>query len=119
LDTEDFTDRPLKVGTAMNAVAIDYDPVAQWIYWSDSQLKQMRRMKFDGTDVVGEAEIVISTEFEIVDGIAIDWISRNVYWTDTGMDRIEVARLNGSSRLVIVSSGLLEPRDIIVDPMRG
>lgn len=79
----------------------------------------MRRIKFDGTNVVGEAEIVISNEFEVVDGIAIDWIARNVYWTDTGMDRIEVARLNGSSRMVIISNGLAEPRDIIVDPIRG
>ena len=53
------------------------------------------------------------------DGLAIDWVSRNIFWTDTGTDRIEVARLNGTSRRVIISDDLDEPRAIVVDPING
>lgn len=42
----------------------------------------------------------MSTEVLNPDGIAVDWIARNLYWTDTGPDRIEVAKLNGTSRKV-------------------
>ena len=49
----------------------------------------------------------------------MDWIARNLYWTDTGTDRIEVARLNGTSRRVLISDDLDEPRAIALDPAAG
>ena len=63
--------------------------------------------------------MLVSTEVNHPDGIAVDWIGRNFYWTDTGTDRIEVARLNGTSRKVLISEGLAEPRAICLDPERG
>jgi len=46
-------------------------------------------------------EVVISNEIYHPDGVAVDWVARNIYWSDTGTDRIEVARLNGKHRRVI------------------
>ena len=37
------------------------------------------------------------------DHLAIDWIARNIYWTESELDRIEVARIDGSSRKIIIS----------------
>ena len=64
-------------------------------------------------------ETIVSVEVMNPDGLAIDWVSRNIFWTDTGTDRIEVARLNGTSRRVIISDDLDEPRAIVVDPING
>ncbi len=64
-------------------------------------------------------ETIVGTEVDNPDGIAVDWVARNVYWTDTGTDRIEVARLNGRARKVLVSEDLEEPRAIVLDPMGG
>ena len=50
---------------------------------------------------------------------SVDWVARNLYWTDTGTDRIEVTRLNGTSRTVLISDRLNEPRAIALDPQRG
>lgn len=61
----------------------------------------------------------MNTEVDHPDGIAVDWVARNIYWTDTGTDRIEVARLNGTSRKVLISEALDEPRAITVDPVEG
>ena len=71
------------------------------------------------TCVLSGEETIVSTEVDNPDGIAVDWIARNVYWTDTGTDRIEVARLNGTSRKVLISENLDEPRAIVLDPMGG
>lgn len=53
------------------------------------------------------------------EGVAVDWIGRNLYWTDSGSDRIEVSRLDGMRRKTLFSSGLINPRGIAVDPVRG
>ena len=64
-------------------------------------------------------EVVLHADISNPDGLAIDWVARNLYWTDTGTDRIEVARLNGTSRKVLISEDLDEPRAIVVDPVSG
>ena len=53
------------------------------------------------------------------DGLAVEWVARNLYWTDTGTDRIEVSRLDGSSRKIVISEDLDEPRAITLYPSLG
>lgn len=74
-----------------------------------------RRVNLDGS----EMETVISQGLKTTDGLAVDWVSRNMYWTDTGRNTIEVARLDGSSRKVLVNNSLDEPRAIAVFPSKG
>ena len=64
-------------------------------------------------------QIVISSQIKHPDGLAVDWVARNLYWTDTGTDRIEVSRLNGTSRKVLINENLDEPRAIALDPAQG
>ena len=66
-----------------------------------------------------DVEILVSSEVKHPDGVAVDWVARNLYWTDTGTDRIEVSRLNGTSRKVLISENLDEPRAITLDPTHG
>ena len=49
----------------------------------------------------------------------MDWIGRNLYWCDKGTDSIEVSKLNGTFRKVLVNTDLREPRAIVLDPYRG
>jgi hypothetical protein len=69
-----------------HAIAIDYDPVDGHVYWTDDEVKAIRRSRIDGSDAV----TLVNTELDHPDGIAVDWVARNLYWTDTGTDRIEV-----------------------------
>ncbi|KAL4613478.1 low-density lipoprotein receptor-related protein 5-like isoform X1 [Arapaima gigas] len=115
LDLPDFTDIVLQVDDIRHAIAIDYDPVDGHVYWTDDEVKAIRRARIDGS----EAQTLVTTEIDHPDGIAVDWVARNLYWTDTGTDRIEVTRLNGTSRRILVSDNLDEPRAIVLDPVRG
>lgn len=74
-----------------------------------------RRANLDGSGM----ETVISQGLKTTDGLAVDWVARNMYWTDTGRNTIEVARLDGTSRKVLVNNSLDEPRAIAVFPSKG
>ena len=58
---------------------------------------------------------VINVNLIMPESIAIDWISRNIYWVDSGTRRIEVATLNGTSRRVLFSVNVVLPTSIAVD----
>lgn len=55
------------------------------------------------------------------DGLAVDWVAKNLYWCDKGHDTIEVSRLDGKFKRVLINdkSILQEPRSIVLDPTRG
>ncbi|XP_066992022.2 low-density lipoprotein receptor-related protein 6 [Anabrus simplex] len=115
LDSPDYTNFVLPLKDIKHAIAIDFDPVENYLYWTDDEVGALRRARLDGS---GQEDLVVM-EVAHPDGIAVDWIARNLYWTDTGMDRIEVARLTGSSRKVLINEDLLEPRAIALAPEQG
>jgi len=72
-------------------------------------------MNEDGT--ANGTKSLVDTNIQTPDGLAFDWIHRNLYWTDTGKDCIEVLSLRNTSwRTVLISENLDEPRAIVVDP---
>jgi len=64
-------------------------------------------------------EVVVSSSVESPAGLAIDWITQKLYWTDAGEKRIEVSDVDGDLRTVIVWEHLDKPRDIAVNPLNG
>ncbi|KAL7736227.1 hypothetical protein ACLKA6_002906 [Drosophila palustris] len=105
--------QPIKV-TSM-AIGLDKDCVEGRVYWGDISAKKILSAKYDGTD----ERPFITEDIESPEGIAIDSISRRLYWTDSVKDTIEVASLdNPSLRAVIISKNLVNPRGIAVDPYR-
>ncbi|XP_023673593.2 low-density lipoprotein receptor-related protein 6-like isoform X1 [Paramormyrops kingsleyae] len=115
LDTPDFTDVVLNMDDVRHAIAIDYDPVEGLVYWTDDEVRAIRRSRLDGSS----SQFVVTSQVSHPDGIAVDWVARNLYWTDTGTDRIEVTRLNGTMRKILISEDLDEPRAIVLDPTAG
>nr|XP_023018542.1 low-density lipoprotein receptor-related protein 6 [Leptinotarsa decemlineata] len=110
LDSPEYSIKSIPLGDVKYSIAVDFDPIENFIYWSDDEVKKIQRAKLDGTN----QQDVIQTEIQDPDGIALDWISRNIYWTDAGSNRIEIARLSGGYRKVIVMDKLLDPRGIAV-----
>ncbi|ERL91934.1 hypothetical protein D910_09257, partial [Dendroctonus ponderosae] len=110
LDSPDYSYKVIPLGDVKYSITVDFDPVKNYLYWSDDEVKKIQKSKLNGSD----QQDVIVTEIQNPDGIALDWISRNIYWTDTGTDRIEVARLEGGYRKVIIGDGLIDPRGIAV-----
>jgi len=60
----------------------------QYVYWSDvvSASSNISRMFVNGTG----REVLHSSTLRNPDGLAVDWIGRNLYWCDKTTDTIEV-----------------------------
>lgn len=52
----------------------------------------------------------------VTESIAVDWVGRNLYWTDSVMENIEVSTLDGRYRKVLMSRNITNPRGLVLDP---
>ncbi|XP_021574471.1 nidogen-2 [Carlito syrichta] len=97
-------------------VGIDYDCRERMVYWTDVAGRTISRASLE---LGSEPETIVSSGLISPEGLAIDYFRRTMYWTDSGLDRIERARLDGSERKVLFHTDLVNPRAIAVDPIRG
>lgn len=110
----------IQIGVVINDLkrpsTLDYDVKTQFIYYSDVQRYVIEREKFDGSI----RETVLDTRINNCEGLAIDWMARNIYWTDEGLSQINVAKLsNVTQRKLLVHGDMFHPRAIALDPKRG
>lgn len=68
---------------------------------------------------ISDARVLIGVNLTTPDGLAIDWLADNLYWTDTGRKVLEIARLDGTCRKAIITQGLDEPRAVALFPRKG
>lgn len=52
-------------------------------------------------------------------GVAVDWVNKRLFWIDGHSKQIEMSYLNGSFPTPILTSGLSDPYDLVVDPESG
>lgn len=107
------------VAETRSAIAIDFDYAGGYVYWSDVAQEMIFRARYNHTHPAEENqnEVMVS-DLTTPDGIALDWIHKLLYWTDTGRNTIEVIDLRSASkhRKTLFTTDLDEPRAIVVDP---
>ena len=59
------------------------------------------------------------TDVGRVNGLATDWVSRHVYWTDEERQTIEMTDYNGDQRKIVLNKDMKWPRGIVLDPLDG
>ena len=84
------------------------------MYWTDYSRGTIIRSSLDGND----QETIRSGGSRFM-GIALDLVGGNVYWINRGQKTIEVSKLNGDYRKVLVSSLSSAEYDIVLDTTRG
>uniref|UniRef100_A0A8C2TJA1 Very low-density lipoprotein receptor n=1 Tax=Coturnix japonica TaxID=93934 RepID=A0A8C2TJA1_COTJA len=101
-----------------NVVALDVEVATNRIYWCDLFYRKIYSAYIDKASDTAEQVILIDSQLNSPEGLAIDWVHKNIYWTDSGNKTISVATADGSRRRTLFNSGLSEPRAIAVDPTR-
>ncbi|XP_013175419.1 PREDICTED: low-density lipoprotein receptor-related protein 4 isoform X2 [Papilio xuthus] len=115
LDTPEQWDITLPVKNISNTVAVDYHWEAKMIYFTDVGYSVIRSVNMTN---MRDTNVIIKENLTAPNGLGIDWIANNMYWTDNEYKVVEVSRLDGSCRKTLVRN-LTEPRSLTLFPAKG
>ncbi|XP_072942146.1 low-density lipoprotein receptor-related protein 4 [Epargyreus clarus] len=115
LDTPEQWDLSLPLKNIFNSIAVDFHWEKKLIYFTDVNNNSIRAINMSNTSQMTD---VITKRLDTPNGLGVDWIANNLYWTDNEYKVLEVSRLDGSSRKILLS-GLTEPRSLALFPAKG
>ena len=66
-------------------------------------------------------QMIVDIDVQDVGGMAVDWVTRKLYWTDHDLEAIFVSDLDGSHKTALVTPLVIggKPTDIVVHPVEG
>ncbi|XP_036362725.1 low-density lipoprotein receptor-related protein 4 isoform X3 [Octopus sinensis] len=99
--------------------SLAYSYSTKYLYWSESGLKRIQGLVLDGYKK--ETDNIFTGTSAEVDGLAVDWISGNVYWTDAIYNWIMMVPLRPNQKRfkIVTKVGLDKPHGIAVLPQKG
>lgn len=97
-----------------SATSLDFHADQDLIVWADDRRGTITTIGRDGTN-----RRVIAKDVKGIQGIAVDWVANNLYWTNSQAKVIELCRLNDSEHFVVLADGVEEPGAIAVNPSAG
>ncbi|CAI2303826.1 unnamed protein product [Caenorhabditis sp. 36 PRJEB53466] len=103
-----------------NGVALDYDVKSDLIYWTDVTHNGNKAGITSMSNQPNTYRIISSLPTKGIDGIAVDWLGRNIYYTDRNHDAIAVSDMKGRfNKILLKGSPLNDPRAIVLDPLHA
>uniref|UniRef100_A0A8C1QPA2 Low density lipoprotein receptor-related protein 1Ab n=1 Tax=Cyprinus carpio TaxID=7962 RepID=A0A8C1QPA2_CYPCA len=102
-----------------NTIALDFHLNQSSLYWTDVVEDKIYRGKLSENGALTSFEVVIQYGLATPEGLAVDWIAGNIYWVESNLDQIEVAKLDGTMRTTLLAGEVEHPRAIALDPRDG
>uniref|UniRef100_A0A8C4QCV4 VPS10 domain-containing protein n=1 Tax=Eptatretus burgeri TaxID=7764 RepID=A0A8C4QCV4_EPTBU len=96
--------------------ALDFNYRTNCLYWADLGHDSIQRVCLNGS----REQQLVHGNLRGVEGLALDPSSSLLYWVNSQAPTIEVSRLDGSQRKVLLNSPFLErPRSLALAPQQG
>ncbi|XP_011501063.1 PREDICTED: vitellogenin receptor [Ceratosolen solmsi marchali] len=87
------------------------------IYWSDIQFGE--ETIFRSLDDGNKQEVIVNAGLSSPEDIAVDWVTGNIYFTDSAYKHVGVCNNDGSFCTVIINENTEKPRGIALLPSEG
>lgn len=107
----------LQLSGLQNVLTVEYDYSNDCLIWSDARASNIQMVCLRDTNMT--RKVIISENMDTIEGLAFNWMSRQIVWVDAGHKRIEVAKIDGTHRKILINSSLESPRAIVLSPQRG
>ncbi|XP_047676249.1 low-density lipoprotein receptor-related protein 1B-like isoform X1 [Tachysurus fulvidraco] len=118
IDGSSHDERMIQIEGLANPRVLDFHAASDYVYFADSTDFLIGRQRLDGTG----RETVIKDGVYHVEGMAVDWLGNNVYWTSFGHRKsisVMCVDRGTESRRTLLDGGMFHPRAIAVDPIGG
>ena len=101
-----------------NVMSLDFSSDKNLVYWSNK--KEIKQLSLQ----TGISEVIPFHHNDVSyvpfpEGIAVDWISGKLYWTDAKRDAIYVGDLRNGRKVTIIEGKIDSPKAIVVSPSNG
>ena len=101
-----------------NVMSLDFSSDKNLVYWSNK--KEIKQLSLQ----TGISEVIPfhHNDYSSVpfpEGLAVDWISGKLYWTDAKRDAIYVGDLRNARKMTIIEGKIDSPKAIVVSRSNG
>lgn len=110
-----FHDVLIEVPGVSKAVAVDFHWERQLIVYADINHRHINTVSMH--DWLHPTTVVANVTEPT--SVAVDWLADNLYWADADKASIEVARLDGTLRKLLVTTTTGTPRALVLHPKKG
>ncbi|XP_072047221.1 low-density lipoprotein receptor-related protein 5-like [Amphiura filiformis] len=97
-----------------NWTSLTNDYSDKFVFWTDQSINALYKGYFDI-----HAETIFSGTSDVVQDIAVDWLAKNLYYTDSTYDWIFMTDYQHDKYKVLVDTGLDKPHGLAVHPLAG
>ncbi|KAL1429232.1 hypothetical protein MTO96_016561 [Rhipicephalus appendiculatus] len=96
------------------AVGVEFDSDQHRVFWTDVSTRKssIHSCRLDGSDF----KTLFSAEKTLLEDLSLDWVTNNLYITDSLVKRILVCATDGVSCSALITDSVDAPRAIIVNP---
>ena len=117
-DEEEAEEAMVPISRLGRPTTLDFHFASKYTYFADSKTHGIHRAHILREDVV--IEDFLMDGLNKVEGVAVDWVGQNLYWSDEGLQAIRVCPLSQPSLSHTLPLGVLShPRAIALHPAKG
>ncbi|XP_029018451.1 very low-density lipoprotein receptor [Betta splendens] len=108
----------LQVPTISDAAFTDYNPRDHLIILSDDDATSLSSFRLTDSDFVGRNKVLKLLD-DAITAVALDWVTRSVYWSGSKQAGLHVTSATGAHTAVLIKEGIGEVKSIALHPPSG